>query len=647
MVTSTSAHDLCLASRFVEAVSASLRAADNADAAADESGIDGEKSVGIDVRYHETSEFIRRERAKLHGLAGARVEWLEVCERGVTLLAQQSKDLSIAVAVATGLAREYALAGVAQGLEGIALLLERFGERLFPRRLSARDQALAWYFEQLSTQLLEMSITAEDGPSLNAATATLARLTQHLPLNIDEALVPLTATRRALERLHITYAELNTVAAAPAPVAAEVAEVPLESPAARAEAATSSDRTRTEAATSVAGAQATVLAAELPRENEPPVGCAGHTAEVPAGNADEVAPKSTLNKPGDHVYRVLAKNVPSAPAASPFAPAESAALAAALKREGRDLVGRGRELLAAEPLSVVGWHIWLSGLYLPLVTLPESHHSQALGTACTRVPPPQPHLLCALANDWPNRRTLGHLFELRALLEASRLCLDGLRALHETLAALDVSAEGVARVVVAQAYMLDARLPGIRHLRFADGSCSASPTTQVWLDCSAGAPAPAASARHTNEPSTQKPEGLLAQDAVFGSGAYAGHDAAVLDSRAVTRTGPQPVPSPCATHVATVAKPTLMPGADPSEAIAVLASQVATVSAGAEAFLSRLAFAELLVTQARPAAAKPVLDRLLQEAQARDLSTWQPQLVARLLLACDRLREPETGQRGY
>ncbi len=623
MVTRASAHDESLAARFLDAVSAPLPTT-GADAGS-------EASVGIDARYHETSEFIRRERAKLHGLSGARVEWSEVCERGVALLAQESKDLSVAVAVATGLAKANAFPGVAQGLEGIALLLERFGERLFPQRPSARDQALAWYFEQLSAQITEATVSIDDGLSLDAATTALGRITQRLPADASETFAPLAATRRALERLGLTHAELAATLEAKAPAAANT---PASSPDTGAEtpvaAASSTAGDMPDAATTQStGAAATAVAAP----QQPPVAREGEAAQVLNAVTGEAGAEALSNLSEGQLHDTAS----APPSPSSPSPAESAALAAALKREGRDLVDRGRTLLAADPLSEVGWHLWFAGLYLPLVTLPESRQVEEGGAPRTQVPPPQPHLLRPLAQDWPKRGTSAHLSELRALLEASRLCFDAFAALHDTLDAWGGSASSVAHSVAAQAQLIDARLPGLRSLRFADGSPCASLPTQAWLDARA-ASRTISSAAKARDASSSRADGDPASSAPVGVAGKAAHETAAMNHLVASDAGAPSATTPAGARATSAPSLTLTPGAGCAEALTALADQVARAGAGVDAFLARLDFAELLLAQAHAAAAaKPILNALLAEAQARALSTWQPQLVARLLLAYSRL----------
>lgn len=103
----------------------------------------------VDPRYHDDFVFIKQEVDKLSGADFAAVE-----QRCVSLLTEQAVDCRVAGFLLLALAINEGLPGFLLGLDYYQYLLLHWGE-VFPTKLSAQDNAIAWLNNQRLKQLVE------------------------------------------------------------------------------------------------------------------------------------------------------------------------------------------------------------------------------------------------------------------------------------------------------------------------------------------------------------------------------------------------------------------------------------------------------------------------------------------------------------
>jgi len=109
---------------------------------------DAATGVGRDPGYEDAFFVLKDEVAKLSGIDDASI--VHACTQ---LLRTVGKDLRVAGYYTFARLRQDGAAGLAQGLELTAALVERFGEALLPARAEAKKGALEWL---ASTRMLEL-----------------------------------------------------------------------------------------------------------------------------------------------------------------------------------------------------------------------------------------------------------------------------------------------------------------------------------------------------------------------------------------------------------------------------------------------------------------------------------------------------------
>lgn len=121
--------------------------------------ISDEAPAGEKVTYDDDFQRVKMEVDKLASASASGVDFELVVELATKILTEKSKDLTAATFLAMGLTRTDGLAGAAEGVAVIRLLLENFWEQLFPplKRARARRNAL----QALSDRLKEW-VAAEE-----------------------------------------------------------------------------------------------------------------------------------------------------------------------------------------------------------------------------------------------------------------------------------------------------------------------------------------------------------------------------------------------------------------------------------------------------------------------------------------------------
>lgn len=171
----------------------------------------GATRSGADVRLGDHFDRINAEIAKLARPSGAEeVDWKAVVSRAETVLADESKDLQVAVYLALAWYRQEGVIGLSRGLELLGGLIGSRWDELFPPldKSAARADVLTWLSDRLRIDL---------APTLQRGEATVVRGAWQAFARLRD----LTRTRfpergPALGPIEQAFASL------PAPLAAEV-----------------------------------------------------------------------------------------------------------------------------------------------------------------------------------------------------------------------------------------------------------------------------------------------------------------------------------------------------------------------------------------------------------------------------------------
>jgi type VI secretion system protein VasJ len=492
--------------------------------------IEGPEPGGVDARYDPDHEWIRNEVGQLEQPSGGTVDWEQVEALGVALLAGKSKDLLIAAYVTYAMCEQRGVAGLAEGLWGIADIQERFWEGMHPpvRRLRARANALAWMLARLETRLLSTTLAASDGDAISAL-------------------------ERSVERfMRVTRDKLGEEAPGMRPLQESVARLRLSLPAA--------------GSASSPGA---------PSSGATP---ASASATLPTSGASAPSTSAAFAPSGARV------EMPAAPAAQL---ADAAQVTQFLRDIGQSLVQAGLMLRRANPADPTAYRLTRLGLYLPIATAPMAEQG-----ARTTLPGPGPQLVTQLETLAANQKWAALLDEADSAIPRFRFWLDLQRYVALALAGLGEDHVKAKDEVIEAATGLVRRFPALVDLELADGLPFASSATKDWLVSLAPA---------------------------------GGAEASASDGTAVSRTS------------AVIAEArTLAAAGRGAEAVERLHEAVASTSNGRDQFLVRLAMAAACSAAGKGETARAIYATLLEDADARQLYDWEPELLSELLIGYHR-----------
>ncbi len=205
--------------------------------------INPDKPAGDDAHYEPEFEELQQEIDKLSiaNASGEGTDWKKVASLSVTILSEKSKDLLVAVYLATALTRLHGFEGFGAAVAMLDDLVNNFWETMYPakRRLRGRLNAIAWWQERMES----FAKGLRDSPPLPAeqvenAKKALDALDQSLREKVEDApsmrelinYVNLLPVRQpepepapAAERLASPQPDTTQAAPAPAPSPAQTA----------------------------------------------------------------------------------------------------------------------------------------------------------------------------------------------------------------------------------------------------------------------------------------------------------------------------------------------------------------------------------------------------------------------------------------
>lgn len=155
--------------------------------------LSGQSSAGEDPGYDDDFQQMREE---VNKLSGADTEL--ICRLAETLLTTTAKDIRVTTYYCWAKLHREGEQGLAEGLELLAGLLERFGLQLHPQRDRSRKAALEWLAGSRMTDSLSLfpEVVRSDAMRTTGALLLIAQLTEDEP---DEIRPELNALYGALE----------------------------------------------------------------------------------------------------------------------------------------------------------------------------------------------------------------------------------------------------------------------------------------------------------------------------------------------------------------------------------------------------------------------------------------------------------------
>ena len=177
---------------------------------------EGASPAGNEVRGEPTFDQLEVELSKLSSpVHTASIDWNKITRLSAELLSTKGKDLMVACYLTGGLFETRSLAGMADGLQVIADMLETYWETLYPplKRIRGRRNAVQWLLDRIQQRATEAAWTNLPPQEL----ALVARLQGSLK-TIDAVLMDKDSEAPSVRALLTLVKSLPTIAEeAPAP----------------------------------------------------------------------------------------------------------------------------------------------------------------------------------------------------------------------------------------------------------------------------------------------------------------------------------------------------------------------------------------------------------------------------------------------
>ena len=522
-------------------------------------------------------------------------DYAAIAAQGRRILTERSKDLRTACYVALALQRAEGFPGLAAGLEGVQALTTSFWDALHPppHRTRGRRAILAFLLEALRDGLPNdpsAGLSAGDAAALRTSLRVLTDLDASWNEKLgDEAPSPGSLLRR-LERLHRTARALDAPKGSssephdssgadpppppdlPPPEGSGLRRTdPRPAPAPAAEPAAAPDGTQNAGRGDPAGP----AAASGPDETT------GDAATSPSRSSPGAEPRAEASKNTDALNGTDAFSSKHRPDERGDVDRSPESL---LLRAAGEL--RSASATDARPYRLIRVLRWDS-----LLALPPNEEGR------TRIPPPSAQRRSALTAKAAREDPAALIDRAEDAFQAPpfHFWLDLQLALADAMERHGRSFAAARQVVCDETLRLVRRLPALVTLRFSDDTPFASDATRRWTDALARRDGPA------DAPENNGPAGSVPPSA------------SPLD----------PLRQACR-RLPAVAR---SDGLD--AAVSLLQSAGAEDRSPRTTFRIRLAVAEALLEAGRVVQAGPILNALIDEGEARDLSRWEPRLFAR------------------
>lgn len=155
--------------------------------------IAGAQPAGAELRDEPAFERLEVELAKLASpVHSASLDWNQVNTLAVELLSTKGKDLLVACYLTGGLLETRGLAGLADGVEVVADMLQTYWDKLYPplRRIRGRRNAMQWLIDRIQQRATETdwaSLPPQEMELVTRLTAGLMSIDAVLAEKDDEA----------------------------------------------------------------------------------------------------------------------------------------------------------------------------------------------------------------------------------------------------------------------------------------------------------------------------------------------------------------------------------------------------------------------------------------------------------------------------
>jgi len=536
-----------------------------------------EQPAGVDVRYDPDFEALQAEIDKLSTpSATGGTDWKTVERLAAAILSGKSKDLLAASYFAVAAIRTRGLEGLAQGLQVMGDLIEHFWEDLFPpkKRMRGRAAAIEWWVEKGAAALEDLEPEKAAAEAVQQYREALMRIDALLQANLDSP--PLTRPlERFIDAIPLQAGEAAEPGQGPAP------------PPAEASASTAAAAPGEVPALKKGPADPTPQSAPTPAEavaSEPhPL---GRAVENPPASAPSPGPPQ---EPVPRPAAPPAGGQPEPGEAGPGTQPASAAEAERLLRGALQTVRRTADYYLGQDLSDPrSYRLRRIASWSPIHALPPAAGGR------TEVPPPMNRPL--LENEWKGLEAKGGweilVRSAEERIQTAVLWLDLNRFTAESLARMGPRCEAARDAVVHETVSLVKRLCGIEELSFSDGTPFADGATRSWLES------------HRHRSKAAAPETAQAAAA----GAANGPEAALLE-QARELAGRKRL----------------------AEAAELLQRGLRSGTSRRGQMGWRLSLCELLLGASETQAALPQLEAVLQDIDAFQLESWDPDLAVEAL----------------
>lgn len=109
---------------------------------------------GDNVRYDDDFETLEDELARQGALIDrGKVNWKKIAELSIRILEKKSKDIKVSCYLTRALYETYGFEGLAQGLEINQAILEKYWDKLYPKKARARSNAYEWLTSKIEPVL--------------------------------------------------------------------------------------------------------------------------------------------------------------------------------------------------------------------------------------------------------------------------------------------------------------------------------------------------------------------------------------------------------------------------------------------------------------------------------------------------------------
>lgn len=429
--------------------------------------IPGESPAGFDAKFEPEYEAVLSEINKLGSATQTEpISWAKVEEQAESILSGKSKDILMAAYLGVALQKLHGLQGLCEAMNLFSALFTSFWETAFPplKRLRRRTNAFEWWHERAYAGVLALddSLPPLSDAFFHELLDALDRLDQLAGELLPDAL-PLRDLREAIRRLPSLPPE----------------SVPQPSPSddgQSGESAAEKEPVReTSAAEKAEPEDAAAASAEVSSSPEPALSSEKSEETGKPASVSEPASPAAAPQPASPAAPVapVSSPAPAVPAASSAAESDDARAA---RKAFVDTACRYAFLAhkdsAQDPQP---WQILRIALWGGVAALPLSENGQ------TYLPAPDSVRVEALHNLLKSGKLVEAALGAEDLFASSLFCLDAQAIIDEALEKLGTEFASAREVVREETLRFVRRLEGVETLSFTDGTPFASEKTRAWL----------------------------------------------------------------------------------------------------------------------------------------------------------------------